>query len=140
MKISEKRFWEILAKHDGVYAATATAISKEINQKYSRTSVKERAERDMPRLNEIREALTDFAETQQKNLMKAKNMVVRQRAVEFYLERKGKKRGWLKKSSLFGGPDDEGDQPPAPGAPAADSDGQEATQVIIISGKKISFT
>ena len=53
MKVSEKEFWEILRENAGLYSRTARAIEKQFNVSYSRQAVKERAEKDMERLNDI---------------------------------------------------------------------------------------
>jgi len=55
MKVSDNEFWAILRENAGIYARTARAIENHFNVSYSRQAVKDRAEKDMDRLNDIRD-------------------------------------------------------------------------------------
>lgn len=102
MKVSDKEFWTILRENAGLYARTARAIEKQFNVSYSRQAVKERAEKDMDRLNDIKDQNFDVAEEGLYSLMRSKNERIKLDSTKFYLERKGKERGYSQRQEITG--------------------------------------
>ena len=102
MKVSDNEFWEILRENAGIYARTARAIEKQFNIQYSRQAVKERAEKDSERLNDIREQNFDVAEEGLMSLMRSKAERIKLDSIKFYLERKGKDRGYSQRQEVTG--------------------------------------
>ena len=102
MKVSDNEFWEILRENAGIYARTARAIEKQFNIQYSRQAVKERAEKDFERLNDIREQNFDVAEEGLMSLMRSKAERIKLDSIKFYLERKGKDRGYSQRQEVTG--------------------------------------
>lgn len=95
-RLSDKEFWPILTANAGLYQRTAVAIQKKFNIAYTRQAVKDRAERKPEKLKEIQETNLDMAESGLFGLMASGDERVRQRAIEYYLDRKGKARGYIK--------------------------------------------
>lgn len=95
-RLTDKEFWSILKANAGLYQRTATAIEKKYNRPYTRQSVKERAEKHPERLAEIKEATIDTAEGGLLGLMGSSDERVRLRAIQYYLDNQGKKRGYVK--------------------------------------------
>lgn len=102
MKVSDNEFWEILRENAGIYARTARAIEKQFNIQYSRQAVKERAEKNIERLNDIREQNFDVAEEGLMSLMRSKAERIKLDSIKFYLERKGKDRGYSSRQEITG--------------------------------------
>ena len=95
-RLTDKEFWSILKANAGLYQRTATAIEKKFNRPYTRQSVKERAEKHPERLAEIKEATIDTAEGGLLGLMGSTNEGIRLKAITYYLDNQGKKRGYVK--------------------------------------------
>ena len=102
MKVSDNEFWAILRENAGIYARTARAIENHFNVSYSRQAVKDRAEKDMDRLNDIRDQNFDVAEEGLHSLMRSKNARIKLDSTKFYLERKGKDRGYSQRQEITG--------------------------------------
>ena len=102
MKVSDNEFWAILRENAGIYARTARAIENHFNVSYSRQAVKDRAEKDMDRLNDIRDQNFDVAEEGLHSLMRSKNERIKLDSTKFYLERKGKDRGYSQRQEITG--------------------------------------
>lgn len=102
MKVSDKEFWDILRENAGLYARTGRAIEKQFNVSYSRQAVKDRAEKDMERLNDVKDQNFDVAEEGLHSLMRSENERIKLDSTKFYLERKGKDRGYSQRQEITG--------------------------------------
>ena len=94
MKVSENEFWTELRKSKGLYSRTARALEVKHNIKYSRQSVKERAEKDLDRLNDILDENLDVAEAVHYKLMGSSDEKIQIKAAQFYLKTKGRAIGY----------------------------------------------
>ncbi len=99
-KVSEKRFWEILRANGGLLAMTAKQISEECGTSYTRQAVRDRAMKKPELLADIQNEVVDIAESRLNELMKSADERVALRACEFYLDRKGKHRGYTTKQEF----------------------------------------
>ncbi|MDO6389013.1 hypothetical protein Q4E40_02655 [Pontibacter sp. BT731] len=102
-KITDKEFWAILRENAGIFARTAKAIKKKFDVEYSRQAVKQRAEKRPEILEDIEAENLDVAEDGLHTLLRSKDERVRQKAVEFYLKTKGKKRGYVERKEVDDG-------------------------------------
>jgi len=102
MKISDNEFWALLRENAGLYARTARAIEKQFNITYSRQAVKDRAEKDSERLMDVREQNIDVAEEGLFSLMRSKSERIQLNSIQFYLNRKGKHRGYVERQEITG--------------------------------------
>lgn len=98
MKISKEKFIHILRKNGGIYSHAAREISDKIGLKYSRQSVKERANKlSVDIMDDIEGENLDDAQSELFNLMKSQDERVRLDAIKFYLKTKGKHLGFTEK-------------------------------------------
>jgi len=100
MKISDEQFLSILRESAGIFGRTAREISKKFKIKYTRQSVRERAENFLNELTDIREENLDIAEEGLHSLMQSKNENIKLRALEIFLKTQGKKRGYNEKQEV----------------------------------------
>ena len=101
-KISNEQFLSILRENGGLFAKTARAISKKFKIKYSRQSVRDRAERHPEIMKDIAEENLDIAEEGFLSLMKSENEQVKLKACEIYLKCKAKHRGYVERQEITG--------------------------------------
>ena len=99
-KISDEQFLSVLRENAGLFAQTAQAIEKQFGIKYTRQSVRSKAETFKDDLLDIYEQNLDVAEEGLLSLMNSKTDSVRLRALELYLKTKGKMRGYTEKTEL----------------------------------------
>lgn len=99
-KISDKNFFAILRENAGLYARTARAIEKQLGIKYTRQSVKERAEKHPQILKDIEEEVLDIAEEGLNSVMRSRSESIKLDAIKFFLKNKGKVRGYVEKQSI----------------------------------------
>lgn len=99
-KISDKNFFAILRENAGLYARTARAIEKQLGIKYTRQSVKERAEKHPQILKDIEEEVLDIAEEGLNSVMRSRSESIKLDAIKFFLKNKGKVRGYVEKQNI----------------------------------------
>ena len=99
-KVTDKELWAALEANSGLLSRTARALEKKLGITYTRQAVKERAEKDMERLNDIREQQIDIAEDSLIKLIRSEDERVRFQAVKYYLSTIGKKRGYVERREL----------------------------------------
>jgi len=100
-KLSRKKFIEYLRKNSGLYAQTAAHIQKDLGIHLTRQAVRKRA-LNLPSdiLIEIEERNLDIAEGTIIDLMTSDNDAIRLKAVEYYLNQKGRSRGFTKDPNI----------------------------------------
>ncbi len=79
---------------------TAKQIEKEFGITYSRQAVAGRVKKHPERLKEIEDEKLDIAESKLSELMNSPDERIALRATEFYLDRKGKNRGYTTKQEM----------------------------------------
>jgi hypothetical protein len=94
--LSTAEFWEILRQNGGLFQRTANAIEKQYGRTITRQAVKMRAEKRPELLAEIHEINLDKAEGGLFGLMSSASDKVKLPAIKFFLESKGKSRGYVK--------------------------------------------
>jgi hypothetical protein len=101
-KLSDEQFLSILRENAGLFARTARAIKKQFGIEYSRQAVRDRAENHSEVLSDIYEENLDIAEEGLYSLMRSKNENIKIKSIQYYLDSKGKKRGYVKRSEYTG--------------------------------------
>ena len=99
-KVTDKELWAALEANSGLLSRTARALEKKLGITYTRQAVKERAEKDMERLNDIREQQIDIAEDSLIKLIRSEDERVQFQAVKYYLSTIGKNRGYIERREL----------------------------------------
>lgn len=95
MKLSDNEFLTILRENAGIYARTARAINKAFpGMQYTRQAVRQRAETFKDELLDIQEENIDVAEEGLHSLMRSKNQQVQLKAINLFLQAKGRVRGY----------------------------------------------
>lgn len=102
IKISDEAFLSILRENGGLYAATAKAIEEQFGVKYSRQAVRQRALDHPDELADIEEQAKDIAEAGLLSLMQDTDPRIRLDATKFYLNTKGKARGYTQRQEITG--------------------------------------
>lgn len=98
-KISHEQFFSILRENAGLFSRTARAITKQFGIQYSRQAVQDRARKYPEILADIEEENLDIAEEGLNTIMRSLSETIRLDAVKYYLDRKGKKRGYQQKTA-----------------------------------------
>lgn len=98
VKVSDAQFFSILRENAGLFSRTARAISSQFNVPYTRQAVRDRAIKHPEILSDIDEENLDIAEEGLFSTMRSKSETIRMDAVKYYLDRKGKKRGYQPKA------------------------------------------
>lgn len=75
-------------------------IRSKFSIQYTRQSVRDRSQKFLDELEDIREDNLDLAEEGLHTLMKSKNEHIRLRALEIFLRTQGKKRGYNEKQEV----------------------------------------
>jgi hypothetical protein len=101
-KLSDKEFWGILRENGGIAARTVRAIKAKYGIDITRQSVSQRAKKRLQVLADIEEANLDRAEETLFDVLITADDAVKLRAATYYLDRKGRKRGYIEKSELNG--------------------------------------
>jgi hypothetical protein len=101
-KISDEQFFSVLRENAGLYARTAREIERQFKVKYTRQSVRQRAEAHPEIMRDIEEENLDIAEDGLKTMISEDNEVgyLRLDAIKFFLKTKGKKRGYAEGSEI----------------------------------------
>ncbi len=97
MKVTDSEFWGALRANGGLFARTAKVLEKKYSITITRQSVRERAMRDIDRLNDIREESLDVAEEVLQGLIRAGDKRIALDATKFYLKTQGKTRGYVER-------------------------------------------
>ena len=99
VKVSHAQFFSILRENAGLFSRTARAISMQFGVPYTRQAVRDRAVKHPAILADIEEENLDIAEEGLTTIMRSKSETIRLDAVKYYLDRKGKKRGYHPKAT-----------------------------------------
>ncbi len=99
-KLSDAQFLSLLRDNAGMFAQTARAIEEKFNIKYSRQSVRARAETFKEILDDINEENLDIAEGGLMSLIKTGGESAKIKAIEIFLKNKGRNRGYVDKSEV----------------------------------------
>ena len=102
IKISDTAFLALLRENGGLYAKTAKAIAEQFGIDYSRQAVRQRALDHKDELEDINEEVQDCAEDGLQTLMKNEDPKIKLDAIKFYLNTKGKARGYSTRSEITG--------------------------------------
>jgi len=94
-KVTDEQFWSALAENCGLYSKTMRAIKKQYGIDITRQAIKERAERDQARLDDIRDSVVEVAEDGIFSLAKDKSKYIRLEACSLIARTLGKNRGWV---------------------------------------------
>lgn len=101
-KLSNKEFWDILRENGGIAARTVRAIKAKYGISITRQAVRQRAATKPELLEDIEEANLDRAEETLFDVLVKADEPTRLRAATYYLDRKGRKRGYIEKSEVNG--------------------------------------
>jgi hypothetical protein len=104
MKLSDNEFLTILRENAGIYARTARAINKAYpGMKFTRQAVRQRAETFKDDLLDIQEENIDVAEEGLHSLMRSNNQSIKLKAINLFLQAKGRVRGYGDRMDLTSG-------------------------------------
>jgi hypothetical protein len=97
-KLSEKEFWDILRENGGIAARTVRAVKAKYGISITRQSISQRAAKKPELLADIEEANLDRAEETLFDVIVKADEPTKLRAATYYLDRKGRKRGYVEKT------------------------------------------
>lgn len=92
--LSDAEFLQALTINSGVFVKTAKWIEDHYKIPYTRQAVRKRAQNFEAELEEIVEGVLDKAESALYGLFNCSNKRIRLQAVTWFLQRKGKERGY----------------------------------------------
>lgn len=101
-KLTDEQFWDLMYEGAGIYARVARLAKSTYNVDITRQAIKQRAERDREKLQDVKESSVDTAEEGLQRHMRSKNEQVSLKACIFVAETQGKDRGYTKKREYSG--------------------------------------
>lgn len=99
-KLTDEQFLDALAKNGGLFKQTADYIQETYKIKYSRQSVRAKAQNFQEQLQEIKEAAIDEAEGGLMTLTKDEDARVRFNAIKYLLSTQAKNRNYTEKQEI----------------------------------------